>query len=365
MIITIIITITIALWTVGRNAHRASTACSEMGSPFLTKEGRGGGHIGVRCYMSEPMDLREIAKKIAELRREKILEPNGHFDDKRRWYPDEAVEKASCCSSIRPPSAAYPSNYLYHVMTVKHVETLLKEKPYAIEWMDEDTLNHHKLKPDMLEEVLKQYEDKYSEFMKEMTLIRWFFKLEEDIGKRLLEEIKYMSPLSPKKVEVINIDINNESGLPYGKLYVHEWLSIVYGGRRKMITADLVIPVLQRYGDLIAEHVMQEKRANFMKVVMLVKKVKTYPSTEYEDKEHGLKIDLHVWRFTGKGLRYWYSVFEREALVRLDEQTFNALVHMTEKLERMLLDINEDNNNIVKEIDKIVRPYRLSKELAK
>jgi len=46
MIITITImtiTIIIALWTVGRNAHRARTTCSEMGSPFLT-EGRGGGH---------------------------------------------------------------------------------------------------------------------------------------------------------------------------------------------------------------------------------------------------------------------------------------------------------------------------------
>jgi hypothetical protein len=319
--------------------------------------------------MSEPMDLTEIAKKIAKLRREKILNPTGYSDNKRRWYPDEAVEQASCCSHIRPPSAAHPSSYLYHAMTVKHIETLLKEKPYAISWMDYDrelsTLDRNGLKPDMLYEALKQYEDKYSKFMENMTAIRFFYKREQEIRKRLLEKIKYMVPLSSKKVEIAEISMNDVDGLPYGKLYVREWLSILYGARRNGVTADIIVPVLQRYGDTIAEHVYEHKKEDFKKIVMLVKQVKAYPGKEYTGEEHGIKIDVQYWRFTGKGLRYWYSVFDRQDLERLDESTFNALVCAAEQLEITMIDIDSNNNRIIEEIEKIVKPYRVARDLCK
>jgi hypothetical protein len=320
--------------------------------------------------MSELMDLHEIAEKIAELRREKILKPTGYSDDKRRWYPDEAVEQASCCSHIRPPSAAHPYSYLYHAMTVNHIETLLKEKPYAISWIDYDselsTLDCNGLKPDMLEEVLKQYEDKYSEFMENMTKIRSLYRREQSLGKRLFEKIKYMIPLSSKKVEIAKIDMNDAGGLPYGKLYVREWLSIVYGGRLNRVTADIIVPVLQRYGDIIAEHVYEHKRKDFKKIVMFVKQVKAYPSKEYIDEEKGIKIDIQYWRFSSNKLPLsCYSVFNRKNLESLDESTFNALVHAAEQLEMTMLDIDSNNNRIIEEIEKIVKPYRVARNLCK
>jgi hypothetical protein len=345
-------------------------------------------NIGVRCYMSELMDLNEIAKKIAELRREKILKPTGYFDNKGRWYPDKAVEQASCCSHIRPPSAAHPYSYLYHARTVKHIETLLREKPYAISWIaynsDLSTLDCNGLKPDMSEEVLKQYEDKYSEFleymtkirslyrnkysefMEYMTRIRSLYRIEHVIVERLFEEIKYMVPLSSKKVEVAQIDMNDADEHPYGKLYVREWLSIDYGGRLNRVTADIIVPVLQWYGDTIAEHVYEHKRKDFKKIVMLVKQFKEYPN-EYIDKEKGIKIDMEYLRFESshKLPLSYYPVFDRQTLESLDESTLNALVHAAAQLEITIIDINTNNNRIIEEIGKIVKPYRVSRDLCK
>lgn len=54
------------------------------------------------------------------LLRDRILNPQGYFDNGGRWYPD-TEEQASCCSSVRSPSRTFPYSYLNHCRTMKHI----------------------------------------------------------------------------------------------------------------------------------------------------------------------------------------------------------------------------------------------------
>ena len=52
----------------------------------------------------------------------RTIHPSGVFDAKRRWYPD-IVERSSCCTGVREPSASYPFSLMTHCRTAIHVAT--------------------------------------------------------------------------------------------------------------------------------------------------------------------------------------------------------------------------------------------------
>jgi hypothetical protein len=58
--------------------------------------------------------------------------PAGQSDKGSRWYPSDC-ERASCCSSIREPSRAFPWSYYKHCMTKKHIRQRLLEYPLDYE----------------------------------------------------------------------------------------------------------------------------------------------------------------------------------------------------------------------------------------
>ena len=51
-------------------------------------------------------------------RKNRTEQPEGAFDKKGRWYPEQILD---CCSSVRQPSAAYPYSYMLHCRTITHI----------------------------------------------------------------------------------------------------------------------------------------------------------------------------------------------------------------------------------------------------
>lgn len=74
-------------------------------------------------------------KEIIKIYKEDIIlnKIHGRKDKGGRWYPDEDLEKCSCCRYIRSPSRSWPNNYLNHCRTNKHLRTRLLEKPSIVE----------------------------------------------------------------------------------------------------------------------------------------------------------------------------------------------------------------------------------------
>lgn len=76
------------------------------------------------------MKTREILKKelreaceVYMKRKDRILHPDGKFDNGGRWYPDEE-EIHECCSYVRSPSRSYPLSLNQHCRTLNHVAQL-------------------------------------------------------------------------------------------------------------------------------------------------------------------------------------------------------------------------------------------------
>lgn len=72
-----------------------------------------------------PTTRAEI-QTVYELRRDREENPAGQFDRQKRWYPTDH-EAASCCRTVRTPSAAYPYSLLVHCRTKKHLATWFDE----------------------------------------------------------------------------------------------------------------------------------------------------------------------------------------------------------------------------------------------
>lgn len=56
-------------------------------------------------------------------RRDRELNPQGGFDNAKRWYPSEN-ERCPCCAHVRSPSRAWPFSLMVHCRTAEHVATL-------------------------------------------------------------------------------------------------------------------------------------------------------------------------------------------------------------------------------------------------
>ncbi len=66
--------------------------------------------------------LEQAAKEYVG-RRERMVHPDGYFDNAGRWYP-YSDEVQNCCKGIRSPSRAYPYSYMTHCRTAIHVANL-------------------------------------------------------------------------------------------------------------------------------------------------------------------------------------------------------------------------------------------------
>jgi hypothetical protein len=64
-------------------------------------------------------------------RKARISNPDGKFDNGKRWYP-AASERRGCCGYIRHPSRTYPYSLLVHCRTVEHVARLYDLDPEEI-----------------------------------------------------------------------------------------------------------------------------------------------------------------------------------------------------------------------------------------
>lgn len=69
---------------------------------------------------------------VYEALRDRVIHPDGKFDNAGRWYPSEA-EDCGISRVIRTPSRAYPYSYLVACRTRKHVTQLAAQSPALFE----------------------------------------------------------------------------------------------------------------------------------------------------------------------------------------------------------------------------------------
>jgi len=71
---------------------------------------------------------KTVIKWMYERRRDRIVHPDGKFDNAKRWYPSED-EKCDCCRGIRSPSRDYPYSYMTHCRSRAHCTSLYNRSP--------------------------------------------------------------------------------------------------------------------------------------------------------------------------------------------------------------------------------------------
>jgi len=61
--------------------------------------------------------LRKAAQYYLDLQ-ERVVQPDGAFDNAGRWYPEHSCR---CCEGIRSPSRQWPYSLLSHCRTIGHI----------------------------------------------------------------------------------------------------------------------------------------------------------------------------------------------------------------------------------------------------
>jgi hypothetical protein len=69
---------------------------------------------------------------VYEALRDRVIHPDGKFDNAGRWYPSEA-EDCGVSRVICTPSRAYPYSYMIACRTRKHVAKLAEQSPALFE----------------------------------------------------------------------------------------------------------------------------------------------------------------------------------------------------------------------------------------
>jgi hypothetical protein len=70
--------------------------------------------------------IKSLVKGIYEARRDRQVNPEGHFDGAGRWYPSDSENAAgNLTSRLRSPSRAWPYSYMTGARTRKHVAVLV------------------------------------------------------------------------------------------------------------------------------------------------------------------------------------------------------------------------------------------------
>lgn len=68
--------------------------------------------------------IKSLVQGIYEARRDRQVNPEGHFDGAGRWYPTDR-EDAGVSRTLRSPSRAWPYSYMVGCRTRKHVAVLV------------------------------------------------------------------------------------------------------------------------------------------------------------------------------------------------------------------------------------------------
>lgn len=68
--------------------------------------------------------IKQLVQGIYEARRDRQVNPEGHFDGAGRWYPTDR-EDAGVTRTLRSPSRAWPYSYMVGCRTRKHVAALV------------------------------------------------------------------------------------------------------------------------------------------------------------------------------------------------------------------------------------------------
>jgi hypothetical protein len=73
-------------------------------------------------------ELKTQIATVYAARRDRLVHPEGTFDDAGRWYPSDR-ENTAGLGGIRSPSRAWPYSYMIACRTRKHVAELAATKP--------------------------------------------------------------------------------------------------------------------------------------------------------------------------------------------------------------------------------------------
>jgi hypothetical protein len=68
-------------------------------------------------------------KLVYEARRDRLINPEGKFDNAGRWYPSAREDAGDVIGQVRSPSRAYPYSYMQRARTRKHVAVLADVQP--------------------------------------------------------------------------------------------------------------------------------------------------------------------------------------------------------------------------------------------
>jgi len=89
-------------------------------------------HKRVKRHTKKYREIMLSAVVCYHARRDRILDPDGKFDNGGRWYPSglpggyggDGEEWQACCLGIRDPSRAYPYTLMVHCRSTAHIADL-------------------------------------------------------------------------------------------------------------------------------------------------------------------------------------------------------------------------------------------------
>lgn len=73
------------------------------------------------------IDALELHRKLQS----REINPDGHFDSKKRWFPSKEEEQ-DCCRRLRRPSSNYPYTLMSHCRSLEHVAHACNLPPYLL-----------------------------------------------------------------------------------------------------------------------------------------------------------------------------------------------------------------------------------------
>lgn len=75
------------------------------------------------------MTIETAIKTVYAARKNRILHPDGEFDNAGRFYPSSTEDADNFTSSIRSPSRSWPYSYMVAARTLKHIKALAAVRP--------------------------------------------------------------------------------------------------------------------------------------------------------------------------------------------------------------------------------------------
>lgn len=101
---------------------------------------------GEKCFAlleEYPTPEHSHTQKIALIyygRKERLLHPDGEFDNKSRWYPSDR-EDCDMSANTRPPSVNWPNSYNKACRSKRHIKAIAEQQPKFFEELYIEALN--------------------------------------------------------------------------------------------------------------------------------------------------------------------------------------------------------------------------------